>query len=155
MGLFHYFQSQSPVARRATGYGFVLPKTTRSGSTVKPYVVLWTLWSLKGLLLVVKGFTMVTLLQCIGLASYIGLMQPTLGGSQQQSGSRPILVLELFTFVPRLFGTTSCCLSVQPVQLLPLRSIRRHISLIWPFPHRYRHSPWPVDVTELFPRLCC
>ena len=23
------------------------------------------------------------------------------------------------------------------------------------FPHRYRHSPWPVDVTELFPRFCC
>ena len=28
-------------------------------------------------------------------------------------------------------------------------------SLIWPFPRRYRHSPWPVDVTELFPRFCC
>ena len=25
----------------------------------------------------------------------------------------------------------------------------------WPFPHRYHHSPWPVDVTELFPQLCC
>ena len=23
------------------------------------------------------------------------------------------------------------------------------------FPHRYRYSPWPVDVTELFPRFCC
>ena len=23
------------------------------------------------------------------------------------------------------------------------------------FPHRYRHSPWAVDVTELFPRFCC
>ena len=22
-------------------------------------------------------------------------------------------------------------------------------------PHRYRHSPWPVAVTELFPRFCC
>ena len=22
-------------------------------------------------------------------------------------------------------------------------------------PHRYRHSPWPVDVTQLFPRFCC
>ena len=39
-----------------------------------------------------------------------------------------------------LFGTTSRCLSVQPVQLLPSRNIWRHISLIWPFPHRYRHS---------------
>ena len=28
-------------------------------------------------------------------------------------------------------------------------------SLIWPFPHRYRHSPWPVGVTELFPWFCC
>ena len=54
-----------------------------------------------------------------------------------------------------LFGTTSRCLSVQPVQLQPSRNIWRHISLIWPFPHRYRHSPWPVDVTELFPRFCC
>ena len=54
-----------------------------------------------------------------------------------------------------LFGTTSRCLSVQPVQLLPSRNIWRHISLIWPTPHRYRHSPWPVDVTELFPRFCC
>ena len=35
------------------------------------------------------------------------------------------------------------------------RNIRRHISLIWRFSHRYRHSPWPVDVTELFPRFCC
>ena len=65
------------------------------------------------------------------------------------------LVLELFTLVPRLFGTTSRCLSIQPLQLLPSRNIWRHISLIWPFPHRYRHSPWPVDVTELFPRFCC
>ena len=39
--------------------------------------------------------------------------------------------------------------------LLPLRSIWRHISLTWPSSHRYRHSPWPVDVTELFPRFCC
>ena len=73
----------------------------------------------------------------------------------QSLGSRPILVLELFTLVPRLFGTTSRCLSIQPVQLLPSRNIWRHISLIWPFPHRYHHSPWPVDVTELFPRFCC
>ena len=34
-----------------------------------------------------------------------------------------ILVLELFTLVPRLFGKTSHCLSVQPVQLLPSRNI--------------------------------
>ena len=73
----------------------------------------------------------------------------------QSLGSRPILVQELFTLVPRLFGTTSHCLSVQPVQLLPSRNIWRHISLIWPFSHRYRHSPWPVDVTEMFPRFCC
>ena len=62
--------------------------------------------------------------------------------------------LQLFTIVPCLSGTTSCCLSVQPVQLLPSRNIWRHISLIWPFSHRYRHSPWPV-VMELFPRFCC
>ena len=68
---------------------------------------------------------------------------------------RPILVQELFILVPRLFGTTSRCLSVQPFQLLPLRNIWRHISFTWPFPHRYRHSPWPVDVTELFARFCC
>ena len=73
----------------------------------------------------------------------------------QSLGSRPILVQELFTFVPRLFGTTCRCLSVQPVQLLPLRNIWRRISLTWLFPHRYRHSPWPVDVTELFSRFCC
>ena len=29
----------------------------------------------------------------------------------------------------------------------------RHIS--WSFPHRYRHTWWPVDVTELFLRFCC
>ena len=73
----------------------------------------------------------------------------------QSLGSRPILVLELFTLVPCLFGTTCRSLSVQPVQLLPSRNIWRHISLIWPFPHRYRHSQWPVAVTELFPRFCC
>ena len=73
----------------------------------------------------------------------------------QSLGSRPILVLELFTLVPRLFGTTPRCLSVKPFQLLPLRNIWRHISLTWPSPHRYRHSPWPVDVTELFPLFCC
>ena len=73
----------------------------------------------------------------------------------QSLGSRQILVQELFTLVPHLFGTTSCCLSIQPFQLLPLRNIWRHISLTWPFPHRYRHARWPVDVTELFPRFCC
>ena len=73
----------------------------------------------------------------------------------QSLGSRPILVLEVFTLVPHLFGITLPCLSIQPVQLLPSRNIWRHISLIWPFPHRYRHCPWPVDVTELFPRFCC
>ena len=69
--------------------------------------------------------------------------------------SRPILVLELFSLVPCLFGTTCCCLSVQAFQLLPSRNIWRRISFIRPLPHRYRHSPWPVDVTELFPRVCC
>ena len=37
----------------------------------------------------------------------------------------------------------------------PSRNIWRHISLIWPFPHSDRHSPWPVNVKELFPRFCC
>ena len=37
--------------------------------------------------------------------------------------SRPILVLELFTLMPRLIGTTSRCLSIQPVQLLPSRNM--------------------------------
>ena len=46
-------------------------------------------------------------------------------------------------------------LSLQPVQFLPSRNISRHISLIRPLPYRYRHSPWPVDVTKLFPRFCC
>ena len=52
----------------------------------------------------------------------------------QSLGSRPILVQELFTLVPGLFGTTCRCLSVQPFQLLTLRNIWRHISLIWLFP---------------------
>ena len=52
----------------------------------------------------------------------------------QSLGSGPILVLELFPLVPRLFGTTCHCLSAQPVQLLPSRDIWRHISLLWPFP---------------------
>ena len=72
----------------------------------------------------------------------------------QSLGSRPILVQELFTLVPRLFGTASRCLSVQPFQLLHLRNIWTHLFDL-AFPHRYRHSQWPVDVTELFPRFCC
>ena len=47
----------------------------------------------------------------------------------QSLGSRPILVLELFTLVARLFGTTCRCLSVQPFQLLPLRNIWRHMAV--------------------------
>ena len=43
--------------------------------------------------------------------------------SCQSLGSRPILVQELITLVPRLFGTTSHCLSIQQYQLLPLRNI--------------------------------
>ena len=73
----------------------------------------------------------------------------------QSLGSKPILVQELFTPVPRLFGTTSRCLSAQPFQLLPSRNIWRHISLTWPFPHRHWHARWPVDVTELFLWFCC
>ena len=60
-----------------------------------------------------------------------------------------------FTLVPRLFETTSRCLSVQLFQLLLLRNIWRHISLTWPFPHRCLHAWWPVDVTELYRRFCC
>ena len=73
----------------------------------------------------------------------------------QSLGSRPTQVQEVLTLLPRLFGATCCCLSVQPFQLLPLRNIWRHISLTWPFPHRHRHAWWAVDVTELFPRFCC
>ena len=40
----------------------------------------------------------------------------------------------------RLSGTTFFCLSIQPVQFLPSRSIWRHISLTWPFPRRYRQT---------------
>ena len=64
----------------------------------------------------------------------------------QSLGSRAILVLELSLLCPISLEQPPG-LSVQPVQLLPSRNIWRHISLIWPFPHRYRHSPWPVDVT--------
>ena len=73
----------------------------------------------------------------------------------QSLRSRPTEVQDLFTLLPRLFGTTCCCLSVQPYHLLPLRNIWRRISLTWPFPHRHRHARWHVDVTELFPRFCC
>ena len=70
-------------------------------------------------------------------------------------GSRPTQTQELFTLVPRPFRTTSCCLSMQPFQLLPSRNIWRHTSLTWPFSHRHRHAWWPVDVTEPFRRVCC
>ena len=73
----------------------------------------------------------------------------------QSIGSRPIQAQELFTLVPHLFGTTSCCLSVKLFQLLPSRNIWRNISLTWPFPHRHRHDQCPVDVTELFLRFWC
>ena len=62
---------------------------------------------------------------------------------------------ELFSLVPGLFGTASRCLSIQPFQLLPLGNIWSHISLTWPFPHRYRHPPWQVNVTELLDQFCC
>ena len=35
------------------------------------------------------------------------------------------------------------------------KSLKTHIFDLASPPHRYRHSPWPVDVTELFPRCCC
>ena len=73
----------------------------------------------------------------------------------QSLGSRPTQVQDVFILVPRLFGTTPCCLSVQPFPLLPSRKIWRHISLTWPFLHRHRHAEWPVHVTELFLRFCC
>ena len=70
-------------------------------------------------------------------------------------GSRPTQAQEHFTLMPLLFRTTSRCLSVQPFQLLPSRSIWRHISLSWPFPHRHQHTRWPIDVMELLHRFCC
>ena len=55
-----------------------------------------------------------------------------------------------------LFGTTCCCLSVQPFQLVPSRDIWRHISLTWPPPHpRQWYIRQPVDAMELFHRFCC
>ena len=37
-----------------------------------------------------------------------------------------------------------------------MKYLKTHLfDLASPPPHRYRHSPWPVDVTELFPRFCC
>ena len=59
----------------------------------------------------------------------------------QSLGSRPTQTQELFTVVPRLSGTTSLCLSVQPFQLLPSRNIWRRISLTWPFPLRHHQNP--------------
>ena len=47
------------------------------------------------------------------------------------------------------------CLSVQPIQLLPVRNISRHISVTGPFLHRYQHARWPVDVMEQFHQFCC
>ena len=73
----------------------------------------------------------------------------------QSLGSRPTQVQQLFTLVPHLFGTTSRCRSIQPFHLLSVRNIWRHISLTWPFPHRYQHARWPLDFRELFPRFCC
>ena len=35
------------------------------------------------------------------------------------------------------------------------KHLRTHISLTWPFPHRYCHSTWPVDGTELVLQFCC
>ena len=45
----------------------------------------------------------------------------------KSSRSRPTQAQELSTLVPRLLGTTSHCLSVQPYQLLRSRNIWRHI----------------------------
>ena len=56
--------------------------------------------------------------------------------------------------MPHLFGTACRCLSVQPFRLLPSRNVSRHISLMWPFPHRHQHARWPVNVTELLHRIC-
>ena len=69
-------------------------------------------------------------------------------------GLRWTQVQELFTLEPNLTGTTSRCLFIQPFQLLPLRNIRRHISLAWPFPHRHLYVRWPIDVTDVFLRFC-
>ena len=69
---------------------------------------------------------------------------------RQSLGSRSTQVQELFTLVPHLFGTTCHCLSVQPFQLLPSRSMWRHISLAWPFPLRYQHTQQPIAAMELF-----
>ena len=61
---------------------------------------------------------------------------------------------ELFTLVPRLFGTTCHCLSIQPFQLLPLK---KHLktSLWHSFPPIDTcTSDGPVDVMELFLWFC-
>ena len=57
------------------------------------------------------------------LSASIPLLRSTMIIVCQSLGSRPILVLELLTLVPRLFGTTSRCLSVQPFQLVRSRNI--------------------------------
>ena len=41
----------------------------------------------------------------------------------QSLGSRPTQVLELFTHAPHLLETTSRCLFIQPLELLPSRNI--------------------------------
>ena len=72
--------------------------------------------------------------------------------------------------VPRVKTNTgtrafhSCALSLWDNLSLSVRSaisvatFKKHLKthlFDLAFPHRYRHSPWPVDVTELFPRFCC
>ena len=48
-----------------------------------------------------------------------------------------------------LFGTTSCCLSVPPLQLQPPKNVSRYISLTWP-PHIDNSTPdGQFDVMEL------
>ena len=55
--------------------------------------------------------------------------------------SRPTRAKELFILVPRPFGTTCRCLSVQPFQLLLSRNISKHISLTWSFPPLNMSTP--------------
>ena len=70
-------------------------------------------------------------------------------------GSRPTQVQEHFILVPLLFGRTSRCPSIQPLQLQPSRNVSRNISLTWPFPHRHQHAQWPTYAMELLHRFCC
>ena len=72
----------------------------------------------------------------------------------QSLGSIPTQTQELFPLVLCLFGTTCCCLSIKPFQLLPSRNIWRHISLTWPFPLRHWHTRHPLDAMELFHQFC-